>query len=167
MKPKTVGRIESGKTPQLRTEFTHVGLVAGTILLTADGEIPVEYLSAGDRVITRNAGMVALTSVQSTRITTEAVAIAAGSLGDTRPEHNVMLPAAQMVLVRDWRAKALRGASQAVMPAGCLIDDEYITSLGPREMTLVQLGFDAPHVVYADGLELSVPALRMVEAVAA
>lgn len=167
MKPKTVGRTESGHRPQLRTEFTHVGLVAGTILLTADGEIPVEYLSPGDRIITRNAGMVSLSAVSSIRVTAEAVAIAAGSLGHTRPQQNVMLPAAQMVLVRDWRAKALRGAAQAVMPAGCLIDDEYITSLGPREMTLVQLGFDAPYVVYADGLEISVPALRMVEAVAA
>jgi hypothetical protein len=167
MKPKTVGRIQSGGDPQLRTEFTHVGLVAGTILLTADGEIPVEYLSPGDRIITRNAGMVALAAVRSVRSMAEAVAIAAGSLGHKRPHHNVMLPAAQMVLVRDWRAKALRGATQAVVPAGCLIDDEFITALGPREMTLVRLGFEAPHVVYADGLEISVPALRVAQAVAA
>lgn len=167
MKPKTVGRTQSGQIPQLRAEFTHVGLVAGTILLTADGETPVEYLSPGDRIVTRNAGMVPLSAVQSERVTAEAVAIAAGALDNSRPEHNVMMPAAQMVLVRDWRAKALRGATQAVMPAGCLIDDQFITSLGPREMTLVQLGFDAPYVVYADGLEISVPALRMAAAVAA
>jgi hypothetical protein len=167
MKPKTVGRTHRGGDPQLRTEFTHVGLVAGTILLTADGEIPVEYLSPGDRIITRNAGMVALAAVSSVRQVAEAVAIAAGALGHARPHHNVMLPAAQMVLVRDWRAKALRGATQAVMPAGCLIDDEFITALGAREMTLVRLGFDAPHVVYADGLEISVPALCVAHAVAA
>jgi hypothetical protein len=167
MKPKTVGRIESGFEPQLRTEFTHAGLVAGTILLTSDGEIPVEYLSPGDRIITRNAGLVPLRAIENIRSTEEAVKIAAGSLGDTKPTHHVMLPASQMVLVRDWRAKALRGAAQAVMPAGCLIDDEYITSLGPREMTLVRLGFDAPYVIYADGLELSIPAMRAAQAVAA
>ena len=167
MKPKTVGRIKSGQIPQLRIEFTHVGLVAGTIMLTADGEIPVEYLSPGDRIITRNAGMARLNAVESERITEEAVAIAAGALGNSRPEHSAMVPASQMILVRDWRAKALRGATQAVMPAGCLIDDQFITSLGPREMTLVRLGFDAPHVVYADGMEISVPALRMTAAVAA
>lgn len=167
MKPKTVGRTESGIDPQLRIEFTHVGLVAGTIILTADGEIPVEYLSPGDRIITRNAGMVALGAVHSVRASAEAVAIVAGALGNSRPEHNVIMPASQMVLVRDWRAKALRGATQAVMPVGCLIDDQYITSLGSREMTLVQLGFEAPYVVYADGLEISVPALRMVAAAAA
>jgi Hint domain-containing protein len=159
MKPNTVGRELSGQMPPLRTEIAHVGLVSGTLLLTADGEIPVEYLSPGDRIITRNAGLVQLCAVQSERVTQEAIKIAAGSLGDTKPTHHVMMPAAQMILVRDWRARALRGAAQAVMPAGCLIDDEFITSLGWREMTLVRLGFDAPYVVYADGLELSVPAM--------
>lgn len=160
MKPNTVMRELSGQMPPVRTEICHVGLVSGTLLLTADGEIPVEYLSPGDRIITRNAGYVALSAIESVRVSEEAVKIAAGSLGNTKPTHHVMVPAAQMVLVRDWRAKALRGASQAVMPAGCLIDDEFITSLGVREMTLVRLGFDAPYVVYADGLEVSVPAMK-------
>ncbi|GGX48205.1 hypothetical protein GCM10007385_15040 [Tateyamaria omphalii] len=167
MKPNTVGRETGGQMPPLRIDIEHVGLVSGTLILTADGEIPVEYLSAGDRIITRNAGLVPLTASQSYRTTDEAVKIAAGSLGHTKPTHNVIIPAAQMVLVRDWRAKALRGAAQAVMPAGCLIDDEFITSLGPREMTLVRMGFESPHIVYADGLELSVPAMTMAGAAAA
>ena len=167
MKPNTVGRDISGQMPPLRTQIAHAGLVAGTILLTADGEIPVEYLSPGDRIITRNAGLVPLRAVETIRVTEEAVKIAAGSLGDTKPTHHVMLPAAQMVLIRDWRAQAMRGANQAVMPAGCLIDDEFITSLGPREMTLVRLGFDAPYIIYADGLELSVPAMTAAAAQAA
>ncbi len=161
MKPNTVGRELSGQMPPLRTEICHVGLVSGTLLLTSEGELPVEYLSPGDRIITRNAGLVKLGAVETIRSREEAVKIIAGSLGHTKPTHNVMLPAAQMVLVRDWRAQAMRGAAQAVMPAGCLIDDEFITSLGLRDMTLVRLGFDAPYVVYADGLELSVPAMTM------
>ncbi|WP_299041033.1 Hint domain-containing protein [uncultured Tateyamaria sp.] len=167
MKPNTVGRETGNMMPPLRIDIAHVGLVSGTLLLTADGEIPVEYLSPGDKIITRNAGLVRLTAIQSYRTTDEAVKIAAGSLGDTKPSHHIIIPAAQLVLVRDWRARALRGAAQAVMPAGCLIDDEFITSLGPREMTLVRLGFEAPHVVYADGLELSVPAMTMTGAEAA
>ncbi|MCR8825686.1 Hint domain-containing protein [Pseudosulfitobacter koreensis] len=167
MKPKTVGRVESGNIPQLRAEIIHVGLVAGTILLTSDGEIPVEYLSAGDRIITRNAGLVTLKAVATTQIRSAAVAIAAGSLGQRRPETNVILPAAHQVLIRDWRARALAGAAQAVLPAGCLIDGEFITDLGVRTMTLIQLGFDAPHVIYADGLELSVPAMVTVRELAA
>lgn len=167
MKPKTVGRASGGVPPQQRTCISHVGLVAGTIVLTSDGEIPVEFLSPGDRIITRNAGMVALQAIETEKVKIEAVRIDAGALGHIRPPHTVMLPASQTVLVRDWRAKALGGASQAVMPAGCLVDDEHITALGPRQMVLVKLGFDAPYVIYADGLELSVPAMVTEEAVVA
>ena len=167
MKPKTVRRASGGHSPQQRTCISHVGLVAGTILLTSDGEIPVEFLSPGDRIITRNAGMVPLRAIETEKIKIEAVRINAGALGHIKPPHTVMLPASQTVLVRDWRAKALGGATQAVMPAGCLVDDEYISSLGPRQMVLIKLGFDAPYVVYADGLELSVPAMVAEEAVQA
>lgn len=160
MKPKTVGRATAGTIPHARKEFCHDGLIAGTIVLTGDGEIPVQYLSEGDRIITRNAGMVRLSAMRLTRGVLAAVRIAAGSLGQKRPGTHVVLPASQPVLVRDWRAKALAGQSQAVLPAGCLIDGEYITDLGARPMTLVQLGFDAPHVIYADGMELSVPAMK-------
>ena len=167
MKPNTVRRETGQQLPPLRIDIAHVGLVSGTLLLTADGEIPVEYLSPGDRIITRNAGMVRLTAIQTYRITDEAIKIAAGSLGDSKPTHHVMVPAAQMILIRDWRARAMHGAAQAVIPAGCLVDDEFVTSLGLREMTLVRLGFEAPHVIYADGLELSVPAMSMTGAEAA
>ena len=159
MKPKTVGRTVSGHALQMRTELTHVGLVAGTIIQTADGDTPVEFLSLDDGIITRNAGMVRLRAIESSRMTAEAVAVCAGALGKGRPVHNVIMPASEQVLVRDWRAKVLHGATQAVMPVGCLIDEEFILSLGTRPMTLVRLGFDAPHVIYADGLEVSVPAM--------
>ena len=167
MKPKTVGRVISGQDPQARAYRTHAGIVAGSIIFTSDGEIPVEYLSPGDRIVTRDAGMVALRDVASWRITAPAVAIKAGSLGHTRPEHNVILPASQNVLVRDWRAKSLFGKDQAVVQAGQLIDGEFITELGPRDMMLFHLTFDKPHVIYADGLELQVPLAQAVQSQAA
>lgn len=159
MKPNTVGRATRGSIPIARISHRHAGLIAGTIVLTSDGEIPVQYLSEGDRIITRNAGMVPLRAMRLTRQRVHAVAVKAGSLGQQRPGTNVILPASQQVLVRDWRAKALAGQAQAVLPAGCLIDGEFITDLGERPMTLVQLAFDAPHVIYADGMEMLIPAL--------
>ena len=167
MKPKTVGRVTDGQSPRTRTSICHIGLVAGTLVLTGDGEIPVEFLSPGDRIITRNAGMIPLVATETVRVNAAAVRVSAGALGQDKPPHHVMLPAAQTILVRDARAKALRGARQAVMPAGCLIDDDEITALGPRLMVLVRLGFDAPHVIYADGLELSVPAMVDAQSTAA
>lgn len=132
------------------------GLVAGTILLTADGEMPVEFITAGDRIITRDAGLVRLAGVALIRDRRHAIHFAAGSLGDTRPETDLILPAAQRVLIRDWRARALFGTAQAIVRAGALVDGEFIRHLGPRDMSLCMLRFNRPHIVYAGGLEVAV-----------
>jgi hypothetical protein len=167
MKPKTVRRVKSEQDSQTRAYSMHAGIVAGSIVFTADGEIPVEYLSPGDKIVTRDAGMVKLIDTFTHRISAPAVAIKAGSLGHTRPDQNVIIPAAQHVLVRDWRAQSMFGKPQVVVQAGQLIDGEFITDLGVRNLQLVHLTFDRPHVIYADGLEISVPLATMAQAVAA
>jgi hypothetical protein len=167
MKPKTVRRVKSDEKSQTRAYPMHAGIVAGSIIFTSDGEIPVEYLSVGDKIVTRDSGMVTLVQTFIHRVAAPAVAIKAGSLGHTRPDQNVIIPSAQEVLVRDWRAQSMFGKVQAVVQAGQLIDGEYITDLGTRELHLVHLTFDQPHVIYADGLEISVPLAQEVEAVAA
>lgn len=137
-----------------RSQAFGSGILPGTVLLTQDGEIPVEFVVPGDRVITRDAGMVRVEEVSRLVRIERAVVFAAGSLGHTRPGSDLVLPAAQAVLVRDWRAKALFGCAQAMVPAEALIDGEFVRELGPREMVLHQLHFAAPHVVYAGGLEI-------------
>ena len=128
---------------------------AGTVVLTLDGALPVEFLNPGDRVITRDSGVAVLRAVHRTRQVLPVVAIKAGSLGNTRPDRDVLLPATQEVLIRDWRAGALFGASQALVPAVRLVDGEFIRDMGAVEVDLVALVFDAPHILYADGLEVA------------
>ncbi|MCE8554402.1 Hint domain-containing protein [Ruegeria pomeroyi] len=131
------------------------GFLAGTVLLTQDGEMPVEFLSPGDRIITRDRGFVPLRHLTRACQTVRAIRFAAGSLGDTRPDCDLILPAGQPVLIRDWRAQALFGTSQAMVRADALVDGEFIRDLGPRDMSLFQLHFDAAHVLYAGGLEVA------------
>lgn len=140
------------------------GIAAGTTVLTLDGELPVEMLSPGDRVITRDSGMAVLRDIRTRRVRTEAVAIAAGSLGHTRPDDDMVLPAAQTVLVRDWRAEALFGAPQAMVPVARLADGQYVRPLGETELTLVELVFDREHVVYAGGMEVAATVAAMADA---
>lgn len=157
MKPNTVGRV-GGYDPQagqLNPEVPMAqGIASGSIIMTLDGEMPVEFLNEGDRVVTRDTGMSVVRSVRSFHITCNAVRLAAGSLGHTRPDRDVILAADQQVLIRDWRAQAMFGGKRAMVPARRLVDDEFVTDLGEVEMTLYQIEFDAPHVIYVDGLEL-------------
>lgn len=157
MKSNAVGRAvgQSPMSHPVETPAVRAGFVCGTILLTRDGEMPVEFLSPGDRVITRDVGMVRLNRIRHRRTFTRAISFAAGSLGHTRPDQDLILPADQLVLIRDWRAQAMFGTAQAMVRADALIDDEFIRDLGPQKMLLHQLQFDAPHVIYAGGLELA------------
>jgi hypothetical protein len=111
--------------------------------------------------------MVTLLDTFVHRISAQAVAIKAGSLGHTRPDHNVIIPAEQNILVRDWRAQSMFGKAQTIVQAGDLIDGEFITDLGTRDLHLVHLTFDRQHVIYADGLEISVPLAKGLSAIAA
>ena len=167
MKPKTVWRVKSEQDSQTRAYPLHARIVAGSIIFTAEGEIPIEYLSPGDKVVTRDSGMVTLLDTFIHRISAQAVAIKAGSLGHTRPDHNVIIPAEQNILVRDWRAQSMFGKAQTIVQAGDLIDGEFITDLGARDLHLVHLTFDRQHVIYADGLEISVPLAKDLSAIAA
>jgi hypothetical protein len=128
---------------------------AGTLVMTLEGEIPVEHLSVGDRVITRS-GARTLKAVAA-RLVKGAFVIAPHTLGHDRPEAEVAVGPTQKLLLRDWRARALYDRDQAQVPVARLVDGEYISAAaGP--VRLWRLGFDREEVIYAGGLELTVPA---------
>ncbi|MDP5215905.1 Hint domain-containing protein [Ruegeria sp. 2205SS24-7] len=131
------------------------GFLSGTVVMAQRGECPVEDLAKGDKIITRDRGFVLVRGVKRTTCRCRAISFAAGSLGDTRPDQDLVLPAGQKVLIRDWRAQALFNADRAMVRADALLDGEFIRDLGIREMVLYQIAFDAPHVLYAGGLELA------------
>lgn len=135
---------------------TAAGLVAGTVVLTLAGEIPVEHLTPGDRIITRGTGLATLRGLRSDEIDTALVRIRAGSLGHTRPERDTRIGAATPVLIRDWRAPALYGQPSAMVPAGRLADGEFVAREEVARVRLYTLDFDRPHVIYADGLEIGI-----------
>ncbi|WP_425071098.1 Hint domain-containing protein [Sagittula sp. S175] len=134
-------------------------LPLGTTVLTLDGQLPVEYLTPGDRVISRNSGTARLVALRPFRRTVAAVGIAAGTLGNQKPEQDAVLCAAQEILVRDWRASALFGASHALVPVARLIDGNFIRPMGLQDLHLFELVFETPQIIYADGLELAANAM--------
>lgn len=134
------------------------GVAGGTKVMTLDGEMPVEFLTEGDRVITRDSGMAVLKEVRARRVACDVVHIAGGSLGHNRPDADITVPAGQEVLIRDWRAEALFGKKTALVAAERLIDGEYIRDMGKGVMTVYELIFDTDHIIYAGGLEISAKA---------
>ena len=146
---------ETLRRESVRTETGTAGFVAGTTVLTLDGEMPVDHLAPGERVITRDAGMAVLRELRVTEARIAPIRVKAGSLGHTRPDQDMLIGPDAKIHIRDWRAEALFGRKTADVPARDLIDREFVTESSPRRMRLYTLIFDRAHVVYADGLEVS------------
>ena len=117
--------------------------------------MPVEFLSVGDKLITRDSGIARVEHIQRSTRQIRTIALAAGSLGHTRPERDALLAGDQMCLIRDWRAQAMFGSDRALVAARALVDGEFIRDLGMQEQTIVQIFCDGPHILYAEGLEIS------------
>lgn len=133
------------------------GFTAGTSVLTLDGELPIEHLAPGDRIVTRNSGIALLAGVRRIPATAPLIRFAAGSLGHMRPEGDAILGPGTRILIRDWRAAALYGQPSAMIEATRLVDGLYILRIPASAAMLFMPQFDAAQVIYAGGLEIGVP----------
>jgi hypothetical protein len=140
--------------PKAAKTIIQSGICAGTTIMTLDGEMPIEHLSVGDRVITRDSGMSAVKAIKTTTAQMQPIRIKAGSLGHTRPDRDMMVTARAKLHIRDWRAEALFGKASASVSAERLIDGEFLATAGVREMTVYHIEFDREHIIYADGIEM-------------
>ena len=154
MKPKTVGRDAGGAFRPIDAHSLCHGLPVGLNINTRDGVLPVEHLSAGDHIVTRNGGMTELLGIHATTQSTRGVTFTAGCFGEDTPHDDLVLPSDQPVLIRGWRARMLFGQAQAMCAAGHLVDGEFIRDAGPRRFVLFRLEFDRPRVIYGNGIEL-------------
>ncbi len=137
------------------------GILAGTLVRTLDGVLPVDYLTPGDRIVTR-AGMRRLVSVSVVaRKGIDLVRIRASTMGHDRPDRDLLLSPGQPVVIRDWRAQALYGVPAAAIPAARLADGEFICLETHAQVRLFTLRFDDEEVIYAEGLELACPAMAV------
>jgi hypothetical protein len=140
---------------QTGTTVQTAGIALGTVVMTLDGEIPVEHLSVGDRIITRDSGMAVLKSIHTQEITTRPYRISADRLGPGRPDVDTLVTADQPILVRGLLAKALFASDSTMVPVSRLADGEYIAKCEEQTLRVYELEFDTPHVIYANGLELA------------
>lgn len=168
MKPKTVRRahhkVASLAMIAQNIEKRHAGkpcgFAKGSIILTLEGEKNVEDLRVGDRIITRDVGMSRLTAITPT-ISEKAFRVRASVLGHGRPQSDLLVAQGQRLLLRDWRAKAMFGEAEALVPVERLVDGHFIARETGNGVTFYALEFDTPHILYVEGVEVSsaLPAL--------
>lgn len=129
------------------------GLPVGTEVLTADGALPVEFVEPGDRLIMR-AGTGIVRDVTARRYSGPAIRLRAGALDLDRRGRDLVLPAATPILLRDWRAWAMFGVPEVVVPIRRVADGAFIAPDKVLSMRLFELRFEMAEAVHAEGLEI-------------
>lgn len=152
--PKSYGDASTLKDKHL---LDSTGIFAGTSVMTLYGLLSVEYLSPGDRVVTRS-GAVILREILSGRVCTETYAIRSDVLGLFDSEKEMALPADQKILIRDQLAKQLTGKNYALIPASQLAPLNGVSRRDAMSLQMYSLIFENDEICYADGLELLCPA---------
>lgn len=132
----------------------------GTLITTHRGELPVEHLSAGDRVITRDNGIQTVRWVGKSQMFLQdfqaephllPIFIRQGSLGKGLPERDMMVSPNHRILVANERT-ALRFADREVLVAAKHLTSQGVHTVQSSGTTYIHFMCDRHEVVLADGI---------------
>jgi len=159
-------RTTAGPTRDVHVPFPlcHNGIGLGTGVLTADGELPVEYLIPGDRIVTFDLGLVRLDRVEVRRVPArDAVRVRPSVVDPQGNGREFVLSARQQILVRDWRARILWNRPVALIEARQLVDHDHVARLeGAVPVRLFRLVFkDRQHLVDIAGGSFQLASARL------
>lgn len=132
----------------------------GTRIATPRGEVAVEDLREGDRVITRDNGMQEIRWVGARTLTSaelisapylRPVRIRAGALGQGLPERDMLVSPQHRLLLTSERAALYFGEREVLSPAKHLTGMEGIEEVRATNITYIHFMFDRHEVVLSDG----------------
>jgi len=147
----------SGAVLQTDTGFVTVTtvpcFVAGTLIRTPAGEVPVETLRPGDLVLTQDEGPQPLRWIGQRTVAAEGalapVQIRAGTFG----AHGALMVSPQhRILIRDALAELLFGEAEVLVAAKDLINGRSVRQVAGGAVTYVHILFDRHQVVWSEGL---------------
>ncbi len=126
--------------------------VAGTLILTPEGERAVEDLSPGDLVMTLDNGAQPLRWIGQRVVPARGrfapIRFRRGALGNRRA---LMVSPQHRMVVGGWQAELLFGSAQVLVAAKHLVDDAAVRPVPMDQVTYVHLLFDRHEVIRAEG----------------
>jgi hypothetical protein len=128
----------------------------GTLILTPEGQVPVESLRRGDMVVTRDRGAQSIRWIgRARRPATGAmvpVRIARGALGPGLPERDLLVSQQHRMLVSSVISRRMTGRDEVLVPAKKLVGLPGITLAGDvADVTYLHLLLKRHEIIFADG----------------
>lgn len=133
----------------------------GTKIATLKGEVLVENLVAGDKVVTRDNGIQDIRwtgqkkidwRVMTTNPHLKPVLVRQGSLGNNLPERDLMVSPNHRVLVANERTALQFDEAEVLVAAKHLIGGISVRSIDSMGTTYIHFMFDRHEVVLSDGI---------------
>ena len=133
-------------------QFNVVCFVRGTRIKTDMGEVSIEDLQPGDRVLTLDNGYQPIRWIGSSqRQAVGALApirIAAGALGN---ERDLLVSPQHRMLLRGWQASLMFGEAEVLVAAKALVNDRTIRVQEGGTVEYFHMLFDRHEIVFAEG----------------
>ncbi|PJI91807.1 Hint domain-containing protein [Yoonia maricola] len=131
--------------------------VASTMIETETGAKPIEALTVGDLVLTRDRGLQTIRWIGQSTVAADGklapVRISAGSLGQNAPARDLLVSRQHRMLVSSAVCERMFGNREILVPAikltglpGVFVDE------APSEVTYYHLMTDQHDIVYAEGV---------------
>ncbi|MCJ7872174.1 Hint domain-containing protein [Phaeobacter sp. J2-8] len=134
----------------------------GTVIKTMRGEVPVEHLRVGDRVLTRDNGYqmirwVGSRSLNATQLAARAalrpIRISQDALGPGMPMRDMMVSPQHRVLINSAAAQMWFGEEEVLVAASHMTCLDGVSRADDRDgVTYIHILFDQHEVVLSDGL---------------
>lgn len=149
------GRLEFSEIEQIIPCFT-----SGTLIATPKGEIPVEALRIGDKVITRDNGMQEIRWIGKKDVGEQAleqashlrpVLVRAGSLGHGLPERDLLLSPNHRVLLMNEQVGMLFDDREVLSSAKHLCGSDGVDVVKASGVTYWHILFDNHEVILSNG----------------
>ena len=157
----TAGNITGSVTFENIEEIKSVPcFTPGTLIATPKGEVPVEQLKAGDRIITRDNGIQELRWTGQRKFDwahltanphLRPIMVRRGSLGNGLPERDMMLSPNHRVLVSNDRTSLYFDEHEVLVSAKHLVGGKGIFEVESIGTAYIHLLFDQHEVVLSDG----------------
>lgn len=149
-------QIQNGGTAvdgdSLNAENTAVCFVAGTLIVTGHGQLPIEDLKPGDLVLTMDHGFRPIRWIGSTKVVGKGalapITIKSGALTNVRdlrvsPQHRMFLSG--------WKAQMLFGENEVLAAAKHLVNDTSIFQQECDQVEYYHILFDGHEIIFAEG----------------
>ncbi len=150
----TIGGIveNDGSTPHTGLGATIVCFASDTLIDTPAGPVPVQHLSPGDTVLTRDDGPQELIWTGARRVDAlgdfAPIVITAGTYGNSR---DLIVSPQHRILITGWQAQLHFGAEEVLVKAKDLVDGKTVYRRDGGKVTYHHILCDAHQVVRANG----------------